>query len=73
MPCPQCGANMKAGARCKRKTCKWAPKCHSHTSVRIGSSGVSGRGLFAKKPIRKNEAPPWLKTLPTVQHRGETL
>ena len=55
MVCPQCGANTKVGARCKRKTCRWAPKCFSHTSVSIGSSGVSGRGLFARKPIRKNE------------------
>ena len=54
--CPQCGANTKAGTRCKRKTCKWAPKCHSHTSVEVRPSAISGRGLFAKNRIRAGEA-----------------
>jgi hypothetical protein len=55
MACPQCTGTTKSNARCKRKTCKYAPKCHSHTSVQVGQSRVSGRGLFAKKPIRKGE------------------
>jgi hypothetical protein len=53
--CPQCKSSTKAGRQCRRKTCKFAPKCHSHTSVRVGPSTVAGRGLFAKKPIRKGE------------------
>ena len=55
MVCPQCTANTKANARCKRKTCKYAPKCHSHTSVKVANSSIAGRGLFSTKPIRKGE------------------
>lgn len=55
MVCPQCKAKTKAGAQCKRKTCKFAPKCHSHTSVQVAPSSVAGRGLFAKKNISKGE------------------
>ena len=56
MACPQCGATAKStGARCKRKTCKYAPHCFHHSSVQINPSQIAGRGLFAKKAIRKGE------------------
>ena len=55
MVCPQCSGKTQNGAQCKRKTCKFAPKCFSHTSVRVAPSNVAGRGLFAKQNIKKGE------------------
>jgi ribosomal protein L33 len=55
MVCPQCKGKTKNNQPCKLKTCKFAPKCHHHTSVEIKQSGISGRGLFAKKDIKNNE------------------
>ena len=57
MACPRCGARTKAGGQCKRKTCKYAPKCFSHTNVEVAPSSITGagHGLFAKKPIRAGE------------------
>jgi hypothetical protein len=45
----------QARARCKRKTCKYAPKCYGHTAVQVRPSSVSGRGLFARTPIRRGD------------------
>ena len=57
MVCPQCKAKTKDNQPCKRHTCKFAPKCYQHTSVAVAPSLMpgAGRGLFAKKPIRKGE------------------
>ena len=57
MVCPQCKAKTKDNQPCKRHTCKFAPKCYQHTSVAVAPSQMpnAGRGLFAKKPIRKGE------------------
>ena len=55
MVCPVCNARTKANQRCKRNTCKFAPKCFQHTSVEVKRSNISGRGLFAKKDIRAGE------------------
>ena len=55
--CPTCGAPTKAGGKCKNRTCKYAPRCHLHTSVKVGTSNIpnAGRGLFAKQRIRKGQ------------------
>ena len=55
MVCPVCKAKTKANQPCKRKTCKFAPKCFQHTSVAVRPSSIAGRGLFAKKDIRAGE------------------
>jgi hypothetical protein len=53
--CPQCDAITRAGHRCKRRTCKFAPKCRQHSPVEVRPSPIAGRGLFAKRKLRKNE------------------
>ena len=57
MVCPICNAKTRSGQRCKLHTCKYAPKCHLHTPVRVGPSNIpgAGQGLFARKDIKKNE------------------
>ena len=57
MVCPQCNAKTKGGRPCKLHTCKYAPKCHHHTPLRVGVSNIpgAGRGLFARKAIKKGE------------------
>ena len=57
MVCPICNGRTKAGQPCKRHTCKYAPKCHSHTKVQVGASNIpgAGRGLFAKADINRGE------------------
>ena len=55
MPCPVCNAQTKNGNQCRHRTCKFAPKCHHHTKVRVGPSAIAGRGLFAKADLRRNE------------------
>ena len=55
MVCPICNGKTKNNQPCKRRTCKFAPKCHDHTKVEVKPSTIAGRGLFARAPIRKNE------------------
>ena len=57
MVCPVCNATTTQGRPCKRHTCKFAPKCHSHTKVAVQPSNIpgAGRGLFARDDIRANE------------------
>ena len=54
--CPQCTATTKAGDRCKRTTCKWAPFCAAHKAYRVGPSEIdgAGRGAFATRSLKKN-------------------
>ena len=54
--CPTCNATTKAGAPCKHRTCKYAPKCMHHTQVRVGPSAVHGNGVFAKVDMRRGSA-----------------
>lgn len=56
MPCPLCTGTTKAGLPCKRKTCKYAPRCRQHSKVRVGPSSIHGTGVFAKEDLRKGEA-----------------
>ena len=53
--CPQCTAKTKAGDRCKRTTCKWAPFCAAHKAYRVGPSEIdgAGRGAFAVRDMKK--------------------
>ena len=53
--CPQCIAKTKAGDRCKRTTCKWAPFCAAHKAYRVGPSEIdgAGRGAFATRSLKK--------------------
>ena len=55
MPCPQCNGVTRSGERCLRATCKYAPKCATHTKVEMRPSPVHGTGLFAKVDIPRNE------------------
>ena len=54
--CPQCTATTKAGARCRRTTCKWAPFCSSHRAYRVAQSNIpnAGLGAFAVRDLKKN-------------------
>ena len=52
MVCPRCDATTARGTPCQLRTCKFAPKCHHHTQVRVGPSNIAGQGLFARTPIR---------------------
>lgn len=54
MVCPTCNAQTQNGEPCRRKTCKFAPKCFQHSQVRVAQSSIAGLGLFAKVPIRNN-------------------
>ena len=56
MPCPLCSGTTKAGAPCKHRTCKYAPKCMHHTQVRVGPSAIHGNGVFAKTDMRRGAA-----------------
>ena len=53
--CPQCTSTTKAGDRCKRTTCKWAPFCAAHKAYRVGPSEIdgAGRGAFAVRDMKK--------------------
>ena len=53
--CPQCTGTTKAGGRCLRRTCKWAPFCAAHTAYRVGPSSIdgAGRGAFAVRDLKK--------------------
>ena len=55
--CPICNAKTKAGLPCKKHTCKFAPKCASHTKVQVKPSTIpgAGRGLFARQDIGRGE------------------
>ena len=55
--CPQCTATTKAGGRCLRRTCKWAPFCAAHKAYRVGPSEIdgAGRGAFAVRDLKKND------------------
>ena len=55
MVCPTCNGVTASGQPCRRRTCKFAPKCFQHTSVAVRPSSIAGRGLFAKNNIRKGE------------------
>ena len=37
------------------RTCKFAPKCRYHTQVEVRPSSIHGLGLFARRPIAKND------------------
>lgn len=55
--CDKCKGTTLAGMPCKRKTCKYAPFCSSHTKVEVKRSGIAGagQGLFAKVDLKKGE------------------
>ena len=55
--CPQCTANTKAGDRCRRHTCRFAPFCASHKAYRIDQSTIpgAGRGGFAARPLKRGD------------------
>ena len=57
MVCPQCNGTTLQGTACRMKTCKYAPKCHHHTKVKVATSNIqgAGKGLFASKDIHKGE------------------
>ena len=57
MVCPVCNSKTKAGNPCKKHTCKFAPKCSSHTKVAVKGSNIpgAGKGLFARGDIKKGE------------------
>ena len=54
--CTRCIGTTKAGDRCKRTTCKWAPFCAAHKAYRVGPSEIdgAGRGAFAVRDLKKN-------------------
>ena len=56
--CPQCTAKTKAGDRCKRTTCRYAPFCASHKAYRVAPSRTdrAGRGAFAVRDLKKGDA-----------------
>ena len=51
----QCNGVTKTGARCRIKTCKYAPKCHHHTALQTRPSGVAGTGAFARRDVKSGE------------------
>ena len=53
--CPQCTATTKAGDRCRRHTCRYAPFCASHKAYRVAQSNIpnAGRGAFAVRDLKK--------------------
>ena len=55
--CPQCTAKTKAGDRCKRTTCRYAPFCASHKAYRVAQSNIpnAGRGAFAVRDLKKGD------------------
>ena len=55
--CPQCIGTTKAGDRCKRTTCRYAPYCASHKAYRIDQSTIpgAGRGGFAARPLKRGD------------------
>ena len=57
MVCPICNAKTKLGNPCKKHTCKFAPKCSSHTKVTVKKSNIpgAGKGLFARNDIASGE------------------
>ena len=55
MVCPICNGRTKANQPCRRHTCKFAPRCHTHTKVAVRGSNIAGRGLFARDDIRAGE------------------
>ena len=42
-------------AKLKLKTCKFAPRWHHHTALRVGPSSVAGTGAFARRDIKKRD------------------
>ena len=56
-PCVSCRGKTKSGAACSRSTCKYAPFCWQHSSVEVKRSTIpgAGRGLFAKRDIKKDQ------------------
>ena len=55
--CPQCTAKTKAGDRCKRATCRYAPFCAAHKVYRAGQSNIpnAGRGAFAARDLKRGD------------------
>ena len=60
--CAQCVASNNVGrTQCKRKTCKYGPKCWQHTNVQdgllVGKSQLpnAGNGLYTLKKRKKGE------------------
>ena len=55
--CPQCIGTTKAGDRCKRTTCRYAPYCASHKAYRIDQSTIpgAGRGGFAARSLKRGD------------------
>ena len=49
--------NTKAGDRCKRTTCRYAPFCASHKAYRVAQSNIpnAGRGAFAVRDLKKGD------------------
>ena len=57
MSCPQCEATTRAGTRCKRLTCKYAPFCVSHKAFYVAQSTIpgAGRGGFAARALQRGD------------------
>ena len=53
--CPQCVGITKAGERCRRTTCRYAPHCSSHRAYRVSPSRIpnAGRGAFKACDLKK--------------------
>ena len=54
---PQCTATTKAGDRCRRTTCFYAPFCAVHKAYRAAQSNIpnAGRGAFAARDLKKGD------------------
>ena len=71
MACKRCIATSKStGSRCKRATCKFAPFCWSHSPVEVGL-GSFGRGLIAKRDMKKNQVIANYKQCPVTEKRND--
>ena len=71
--CPKCNGTTRNGQSCKLHTCKFAPKCHHHSKVKVGASRIAGRGLIAREDIRKGEIVADYKLGTTQLNRGEFM
>ena len=71
--CPKCNGTTRKGESCKLHTCKFAPKCHHHSKVKVGASRIAGRGLIAREDIRKGEIVADYKLGTTQLNHGEFM
>ena len=71
--CPKCNGTTRQGQPCKLHTCKFAPKCHHHSKVKVGASRIAGRGLIAREDIRRGEIVADYKLGTTQLNHGEFM